>query len=205
MTLLGKDDIARVEAAIAAAESTSAGELVVALVAQSDRYDLPRATFAAAWALASALALQLVVPYWPDSWLIMLEVPLGLGWWWLLGLGPLRRLTLVGHHVDTCVKARAFQMFAERGVHQTRDKSGLLIMISQLEHRVVILGDSGIHAHIGDSGWDTHVATITQGIKKGAPAAALIQVIESFGRVLADKFPPRPDDTNELPNTVILG
>lgn len=33
-------------------------------------------------------------------------------------------------------------MFLERGVFQTRDRTGLLLMISLFEHRIVILPDA---------------------------------------------------------------
>lgn len=40
------------------------------------------------------------------------------------------------------VRQHAQAMFLERGVFQTRDRTGLLLMISLFEHRIVILPDA---------------------------------------------------------------
>jgi putative membrane protein len=76
-------------------------------------------------------------------------------------------------------------------------------MISELEHRVVILGDEGVHAALGVTTWEAHVATIIAGIKAGRTGAALVGVVGQLGDALATRFPRRPDDVNELPDAVV--
>ena len=95
------------------------------------------------------------------------------------------------------------QLFAERGVYDTRDRSGLLIVIAELERRVVILGDTGIHAHIGEGGWDEHVRAIVEGVRRGRGADAVVSVVRVLGEVLATHFPRRADDVDELSNAVV--
>jgi len=101
------------------------------------------------------------------------------------------------------VEERAFALFTERGMHRTRDRTGMLILISELEHRVVILGDVGIHEHVGDAGWQAHVDHIVQSIKRGQTAQGVVEVIERLEAAHAEHLPPRPDDTNELPNLIV--
>ena len=96
------------------------------------------------------------------------------------------------------------RMFIERGIHNTRDQSGLLLMLSELEHQVVILGDAGIHEKVGDAGWEAYVGRIVEGLKTGQAASSIVGVLEELGATLATHFPPRDDDTNELSNDVVV-
>ena len=204
MALLALSAIKDVEGAIARAEAQSAGELVVAVLRRSDFYAGPRALWSAGLTLGLGLALAWAQPDWPGQWLLLCQVPLACAVWIVCGAQPLLRRLAGRDRTQRAVHGRALQMFAERGVHHTRDHSGLLIFISELEHQVVILGDRGIHAHIGGDGWERHVQTLVAGIRRGQLGQALVQVIDAFGTVLAAKFPRRPDDTNELPDDVVL-
>jgi putative membrane protein len=204
MTLLTTADLAAVEAAIAAAESQSAGELVVAVVGRSDRYDLPRGLFAVTSTLALVLVLHGLFPHVPATVLLLGQGPWLLLSWFVLGRPWFLRHLAGDAHIERTVKQRALQMFAAHGVYRTRDQSGLLIMISQMERRVIILGDTGIDARIGTAGWQGYIEIIVAGIRRGQTGPALVQVLNQLGAVLAEHFPPRPDDINELPDRVIL-
>ncbi len=69
----------------------------------------------------------------------------------------------------------------------------MLILISELEHRVMILGDLAIHEHVGDEGWEAHVAHIVQAIKRGELATGVVEVVEQLGARARPAFaaPPR--------------
>ena len=84
----------------------------------------------------------------------------------------------------------------------TRERTGVLILLSELEHRVVILGDSGVHARMPAGAWQAHVARIVGGFHAGAPADSICAVVRELGKVLAEHFPPQADDRNELSNAV---
>jgi len=43
---------------------------------------------------------------------------------------------------------------------------------------------------------------VTAGIRQGRTADALCEAIATCGDLLAEKFPPRHDDTDELPNLI---
>jgi putative membrane protein len=203
MGLMTAGELQEVEAAIAAAEARTAGEIVVAVVGQSDRYDLARGVAAAGWTLATALVWRWWQPDGSCLAVLLGQVPVGLAFWAVAGWPPLMRLLVRGQRAQAAVQARAYQLFASQGVHQTRDHSGLLILISELEHRVVILGDRGIHTALGDTGWEGHVRTLVQGIKTRRTGPALIEVVRRLGDTLASRFPRRPDDVNELPDAVV--
>ena len=79
----------------------------------------------------------------------------------------------------------------------------MLILLSALERRVEILGDRGIHEHLGVPVWQAMVSDLAQAMRVGQAADGLAKIIERVGRELSARFPARPDDTDELPNRVV--
>jgi putative membrane protein len=100
------------------------------------------------------------------------------------------------------VEQRAELAFLEHGVFATRDRTGVLILVSTLEHRVALLGDEGIHKKLQDSGWQRHVGELAKAIKDGRAAQGVCDTLRAIGEVLIAEFPPRHDDTDELSNAV---
>ncbi len=203
MALLNDDDCKLIEAAIQRIEERSATELVVAVVPRSASYVLGRALVALAWALAVGLTLLRWVPALDPALVILLELPVALVAFALFSWPPLLRLLVPPAQAARAVQTRAFALFSERGLHRTQQRTGMLILVSELERRVVILGDSGIHERVGDSGWQEHVAHIVQSIRSGKAVRGLTEVIERLGQVHAELLPVLEGDTNELPNQVV--
>lgn len=204
MALLNAAQIAEVEACIAAVEAKSAGELVVAVVAQSSHYHLSRCLCTGAWSLGTLLLVHLSPLHLAAEFLLLGQLPMWLIFWQILRLRPLLRRLTGALHTDRVVQRRAMQLFGVHGLYRTREHTGLLIMISELEHRVVILADTAIDQRIGQAGWQAHVDRIVRGIQQDDTTAAIVAVLESLGEILARHFPPRVDDVNELSNRVII-
>jgi putative membrane protein len=101
------------------------------------------------------------------------------------------------------VQSRAFQLFAERGLHHTREHTGLLLLVSELERRVVILGDSGLHAQVGERGWQNHVDALLQRIRAGETVSGILELLLRIEASASSVMPARSDDVNELPDSVI--
>jgi putative membrane protein len=57
---------------------------------------------------------------------------------------------------------------------------------------------------VGVAGWSKHIDVIVQSFQSGKIAEGLVEAIGRIGEDLAAHFPPRPDDTNELPNEVVV-
>src|SRR5204863_9882519 len=73
-------------------------------------------------------------------------------------------------HREVLRAARA--TFIERGVHRTRDRSGVLVYISWLEREVVLVPDSGVERVLaGDTGADA-TRTLTAALRDGGAAVA---------------------------------
>jgi putative membrane protein len=130
-------------------------------------------------------------------------VPVAAAAYFVLGQPAIQRLLIPPGSAARAVRARAFQWFAEGGLYRTRDHTGLLILVSALERRVVILGDSGLHERIGDQGWQTHVAALIARIREGRTVDGIVETIERIESTVAGAFPARPDDQNELSDSVL--
>jgi putative membrane protein len=204
--MLTTEQRTRIEGAIRDCEQKTSSEIVVAHLKRSDSYLAPRLVTAVIVAAVAASALLLFVPALPSAVVIATQAPIAALVFALLTLPPLHRLLAGASAMANAVDARAAQLFSTRQVHATRDRTGVLIMLSQLERRVVIKADIAIDKAVGgDGAWQKQVATIISATRQGDPAAGIVQVIGEIATALADKFPRRPDDTNELPDSVVDG
>jgi putative membrane protein len=201
--LLTAADRERIEAAIRDAEKKSSLEFVVAVVARSADYWQWRVLLAVCTGLSAAFALLQWGPRLPGSLVILLQIPAGALAYLALGIGPLHRLLIPSPTSAKTVQAHAFRLFAEHGLHQTRDHSGLLILVSALERRVTILGDAGLHARVGSAGWQQHVEHLVARLRENRAADGIVEVIQRIDAALGRDFPARSDDIDELPNAVI--
>jgi putative membrane protein len=202
MALLDDAARARIEVAITDVEQRTAGEIVVVAVPRSDAYHEARLLYGAAFALAAAAFAHLLWPGLAVAWLLWLQIGVAALLWLVLGWPPLLRLLISARRLGDAAQRRAREEFLDHNVFATRDRTGVLIFVSELEHRVVMLGDSGIHERVHADGWQHHVEHIVGAIRAGRAADGVCEVIAELGAVLAEQFPPRPDDRNELPNAV---
>jgi len=206
-SLFSEAGLAAVRGAVRAAEKGTSGEIVPFVVERSDDYAGAVWKGAALGALAAALAAW-AIHRWADFWgasrFLWMVMPPAAGaalGYLAAHLGPLRRLLAGPHSLERRVEQRAAAAFLEQEVFRTRDRTGILLFLSLFERRVVVLGDSGIHARVGPGEWDGVVHHVVSGLKSGDPEAALVAAIRECGEILARHgLPPRPDDADELPN-----
>jgi putative membrane protein len=204
-SLLSEADAREVEAAVTRVESQSAAEVVVAVVPRSHDYWQGRALLAVAWALASGFAFLYWEPWREPALSLLLEAVVGGAVFGLSGALGLGRFLVSGVAAERAVNARAFQLFAERGLHGTRGRTALLVFVSELERRVVILGDRSLHDEVGQHGWDEYVALLLKHIRAGQARVGLLAVLEQLAPRLASVAPRAADDVNELPDAVLRG
>lgn len=202
MALFNEDDRRRIEAKVREVEAGSASEIVVVSVERSASYGGLRLLHGVViGALLASLAHHLFSGLDVDA-VLLLQLPLwGLGWL-LVGVPGLLRRLIPDAMGEQAVQERAVRLFTERGVFDTRDHSGVLILLSELEHKVVILGDRGIHARVQLEGWQHHIQHIVSAIAAGRPADGVCEVLDELAEILAEAFPRRADDTNELSDQV---
>jgi uncharacterized membrane protein len=102
------------------------------------------------------------------------------------------------------VLERARQVFDGLGMHRTRDRNGVLIYLALEDRRLAVLGDEAVHARVGEAYWAHVREVMVDRLRRQAPREAILAAIGDLVTVLAAHFPPRPDDTDELPDRVSL-
>jgi putative membrane protein len=202
-SLLSEADAREVEAAVKRVEAQSAAEVVVAVLPQSREYWQGRVLLAVLWGLGAGLAFLVLEPWQEPIYALAIEVLVGVGAFALGGFLPLQRRLFSAEVARQAVQARAFQLFAERGLQATSGRTALLIFVSELERRVVLLGDRRLHAEVGQQGWEEHVARLLEHIRAGHARAGLLEALERLGPQLAAVAPRLPNDENELPDAVL--
>ena len=101
--------------------------------------------------------------------------------------------------------ARAQHVFRRLGMHRTAERHGVLIYVAVEERRLAVVGDEGIHGRVGDLHWNEVRDLMIEILREnGPPRRALERAIEALGRALAEHYPRRPDDWNELSDKVSL-
>lgn len=194
----------RIEQAVQAAEKNTSGEIVPMLAPCA--YDYPRAEIIGGGFFALAAATTLSWGFFGESLWVFLAafLLLYLPCKWLIRFcPPLKRSLITSQEMTDEVAEKALVSFVERQLHHTRDNTGILILICLFEHRVQILADRGINSVVPPHTWDGLVAEVTAGIHEGRACDALCQAIGKCGEMLAEHFPAKDDDTDELPNLIL--
>jgi len=209
-TFLKKTELEQIETCVRQAERTTRGEIVVMLAPASHDYPLAGLLGAAAVSIPSAVPLARMIgrlvwagPH--DLWVFLgIVFPLFfLCREAVMRLPRLKRLFVSEKEMDHEVREAAAIQFFSKGLHRTREETGVLIYLSVLEGKVWVLGDRGVDAAVPPGFWQEIVDQVVAGITEGRPAAAICEAIERIRGVLAEKFPPAPGDTNELPNLIV--
>lgn len=196
----------RVEEAIGRAESMTSGEIVPMVVDQSDAYLHVDFIGALIVQFAAFLAAIWLLPVFDYLSILAIQV-LGLivGFLAFRYLAPLKRICLSPKIAEEEVFEKALRVFRELELNRTAERTGILILVSLLEHRVQVLADSGINARVKSGTWDEVVEIVLEGIKGGDLCQGLCDAIERCGEILAHDFPVQPDDVNELPDRLHKG
>ncbi len=102
------------------------------------------------------------------------------------------------------VAERAALEFHQLGVHRTDRKTGILLMLSLMERRVVVYGDEAIAKKLPQEAWNEIRDLMVTGVKAGQAADGMIKAIQRSGELLAQHFPAQAQNKDELSNQLIL-
>lgn len=192
--LLSDEDGDRIASAVRGAESRTSGEIRILVVGQSMRWI--RLPILVAGLAAGGLAAWRAVdsawghPRLPD---IAFAGAVGLGVMAVLSgaawISPLRR---------SAVRRRAEREFVRLGIARTRERTGVLLMLSLRERTAQLLADRAIDGKVPPGTWNGIVRELADGVRHGRPVDAICAAVEKIGTRLAEHFPRRADDANEL-------
>jgi putative membrane protein len=203
MGFLSEQDNKAIETAIKNAEATTSGEIVFAVAQSSGRY-LHATVQGALIGMVIVTAVFLVLPFaHTPTTLLWTEFISFAVFYTVLPYLPWRRWLISKQELDARVREAAYLQFYSSGLYKTRESNGIEIYLSLFEREVVVIGDQGIHAKMGNRQWDNVRDLIIRGIREHNVGAGICDAIATCGKALAEYFPSRSDDTNELPDKVI--
>jgi putative membrane protein len=213
------NELEQIKQAVKDAESKTSGEIATAFIKESDDYAVYELLFAlfcgfiyffAITFFAEAIEPVIRQMSWDYTSQHLLaffgfSTFLVIGIFYLLAnLSFIDRLVVPRSVMRRKVSQRAVRQFMESGVYNTKDRTGILIFISQLEHRVELLADSGINEKVPQEKWDSIVQHIIKGIKNKQVASHLSEAIRQCGELLQQHFPIQEDDVNELKDDIAI-
>jgi putative membrane protein len=211
--ILSPEASEKIARAVAAAEEKSGGEIVTAVIAESDDYGF-RELLAAV--ITGFLAINLTAFLLPsiESYLstrfwgmqsgILTFLPGMAGLvaggiaYFLTQIPAIDRLIIPASVMEEAVRRRANRHFMESGAYDTLDQTGVLIFVSILERRVELIADRGINARVEADTWNEIVASLSAGISRGELVESLVKAVEDCGDILCRHIERRQNDTNEL-------
>jgi len=209
----------RIAQAVQDAEKTTDGEIVVVMAKESSRYSFWELL---ASVICSVLIFAALLPFADEIFGLFSRVFWSVPLWYLPAFFGISAFALIAilftvaniPVVDrlvvprfvrmASVTNRAFQLFAQTGVHDTKNHSGILVYVSILERQVRILADSGINARISQDMWKLIADDLSAGIGEKKYEEAILGTIQKCGDLLSQHFPNQNKTADELPNGLIL-
>ena len=201
-----------ITARVAQAEARTGVQIVTAVTDKSHTYpQLPWKAFALAVAL-SGLALVLLDglrPNWVTASTALLQIGV------LLAAGAatallvifvpaIARLFLRAPRRDLEVRRHAESLFLRHQLFATRERNGVLMLVSLFEHKVEIIADRAFAGQVTPADWRRVIGPMTSLLQEGRPADAMLAGIQGVEALLAGKgFRGRAGATNELPDRPI--
>lgn len=101
-------------------------------------------------------------------------------------------------------RQRAKYWFAHLGIWDTEHNNGILIYLLLADHKVEIVADRGIDAHIGAAGWATICHLMETEFRAQHFETGVLLGIQHMTTLLCEHFPAQRQKRNELPNQVVI-
>jgi len=104
------------------------------------------------------------------------------------------------------IERAARRAFERLGMHQTRERNGVLFFIVPSRRKFYVLGDVGIHAKVGEDFWHAIAAVMGMHFQRGDYTEGLLRGIATLAERLKEHFPYQgAADRNELSNEIDRG
>jgi len=210
--ILSEQDKARISEAVRASEAHTSAEIVPMLVARSGLYRDAQHRAGLALALVALTSLVMGEGFWASwrwqtaeaAWLllaVLLSYAIGS---WIGRVPSVIRAVTSSERLRRKVQLRAEQAFAQHSLSRTRQRTGVLLMVSLLERHVYVLPDSGIGPGITPAQWNDVVEAVITKLRESDIAGGFCAGIERCGVLLARACPAVPgDNPDELSNRLL--
>ncbi|HEV2110126.1 MAG TPA: TPM domain-containing protein [Gammaproteobacteria bacterium] len=197
-------DRARITAAIQEAEKHTSGEFVALVARASDHYLAAALLWAGGLALLVPGALLLTPLHIRFLHIYQLQLLVFIGLTLLFEFVPWLHMALVPRAVQhRRASLLAHAQFYEQGVHLTREHSGVLFFVSLAERYVEVVADKGIHEKLGEAHWRGVVDTFLEHVRRDQVTEGFVAAIDACGAAMAQHYPAKPGDPDELSDGLI--
>jgi putative membrane protein len=184
---------------------------VPAVIGKADTYpEAPWLAFAAgaAFSALGLVAADALHPAWVTASTAMLHAMTILGAGAACALAaafvtPVARLFLRGPRVEDEVRQYAESLFLRRALFATRERCGVLVLVSLFERRIEIVADTGFAARVSEADWHGVIARMTPHLRERRPFEALRASLAAVDELLAARGFTAHGGGNELPDGVI--
>jgi uncharacterized membrane protein len=95
-------------------------------------------------------------------------------------------------------RQRARDLFASQGIWNTEENNGVLIYVLLAEHRVEIVADRGIDAHVRPAEWQAICDAMDAHFRAGRYEAGALAGVNAVSELLARHFPATGAGRNQL-------
>jgi putative membrane protein len=195
----------RVHDALISAEQRTIGEIVPVIVERSDSHPEARWLAALCTMLLGSALLEAHLPWHAPHWLLLCQVGLGaVGYIAARLLPDIARMFVLEERASEVVEEQAFQEFHRLDLHKTEKSTGVLIFVSLFEKRVLVLGDEGIDAKVGEEHWSLLRDLVLTSIKRGSLTDGIAEAVRRCGDELSKYFPWQEGDRNEVPDRFVV-
>lgn len=117
---------------------------------------------------------------------------------------PFSRLLLRRVRAEVEVRQFAQSLFLRRALFATRERTGLLVLVSLFERRIEIVADTGFAGRVSEAEWNGVIARMTPHLRDRRPFEALRDALAAIEELLAAKgFRGGAGGGNELPDVTI--
>lgn len=208
---LSDEDRDQLNRLVAEAEKSTGAEIVLAVIGRCDSYaEIPWKAFALGASLAG-LAVVLTTIFSP-GWITPAVVIASAGTLLLAG-AALALLTifapwfarpfLTKHRTTAEVKQYAESLFLSRGLYRTGHRTGVLLLVSLFERRVVLLPDQGLAGRLTAESMQTVIRPMKPLLRQRKLRHALETGLSHLTPLLAASANTSQSDVNELSNRII--
>jgi putative membrane protein len=183
-------------------ESKTSIEVVPVVAARSSSYLWPRLFLALANAVIfhfSYSSMTLAAYTWTNFFIFL---GFFVFFFFLWNFSPLFRWVFPNNLMMREVEKKALQSFCMEEVFNTRARTGILVFVSILEHKVFVLADKGFTGKVQSDFWPKLGMELAKDFSAHKPGESFFQALEKFIQEVAPHFPANPENPNELPDTL---
>lgn len=201
----------RLNNTVAQVETATGAQVIVACVPMSDSYaELPWLAFACVTAFAALgiAAADVLNPGWVMGTTFLFAIASILTSAATAALAtvfipPLARCFLRKSRAEIEVRQQAQSLFLQHELFATRDRCGVLILVSEFEREIVILPDTGVSARLPQAAFEAVIESMRGPLARGQLAQGFEIGLATLQAALVQhgiRFDP--DSARDLPNSL---